>query len=448
MIALSTLFRRSFAHGVHPPDHKALTADLPTQRIPFVSHYVLPLNQHLGAPCKPVVETGQRVERGQLIGQPTAFVSTSLHSPVTGWVRDIGRRRGPDGDYRESIEIEADPFSTQRLAPSPRPDWRGMSVEALVEALPHSGIVGLGGAALPAQVKYSLRKGVRIRHLIANGAECEPYLTNDHRVMVERPETLLRGIEILQTLLGAEETIIGIEQNKPEAIATLRAHIRPDQRVRVVPLRVKYPQGDSKMMIRALLNREVPAGLHAADIGIIMNNVSTIAAIADWLEDGIPYIDRLVTVSGPGIARPANLIVPLGTPVREVLRFCGGLTEDTREVIMGGPMMGTPVASLDAPILKTSSGVLAFTAAETARPREYPCIRCGRCVEACPYFLNPSRLARLAKARMYDEMKRMNLSECVECGSCTYSCPSGIPIVQLIRTAKNNLRGRKRAVKT
>lgn len=197
-------------------------------------------------------------------------------------------------------------------------------------------------------------------------------------------------------------------------------------------------------MIKSLLGIEVPAGLHAADLGIIMNNVGTTAAIADWFDTGLPYIDRMVTVSGPGIARPANLVVPLGTPVREVLRFCGGLRDDTREVLMGGPMMGTPIASLDAPIIKNSSGVLAFTAAETARPKEYPCIRCGRCLEACPYFLNPSRLARLAKARMYEEMKPIQIMECVECGSCTYACPSGIPIVQLIRTAKRTLRGQKR----
>jgi Na+-translocating ferredoxin:NAD+ oxidoreductase subunit C len=442
--ALATLFRRSFAHGVHPNDHKVLTAGLPVQRMPFVGRYVLPLNQHLGVPAKPVVTSGQRVHRGERIAEPGAFMSTSLHSPVTGWVRAIGRRRAPGGQFSQAIEIEADPYATQRLDVEHPASWRSLSPDEFVSVLQDSGIVGLGGAALPAHVKYSLREGVRIKYLIANGAECEPYLTNDHRVMVERTDALLRGIEILQTRLGAEETIIGIERNKPDAIESLRRHIRSGQSIRVVPLRVKYPQGDSKMMIRSLLGIEVPAGLHAADLGIIMNNVSTIAVIADWLDSGMPYIDRMVTVSGPGIERPSNLLVPLGTPVREVLRFCGGLSPDTREVIMGGPMMGTPIASLDAPVIKSSSGILAFTAAETARPREYPCIRCGRCVEACPYFLNPSRLARLAKARMYEEMKRIQVMECVECGSCTYSCPSGIPIVQLIRTAKSNIRSHKR----
>ncbi|MEA3277412.1 MAG: electron transport complex subunit RsxC [Pseudomonadota bacterium] len=443
MKALSSLFKRGFSHGIHPEELKDRTQGLHTQRMPFVERYVLPVRQHRGAPSKPTVEVGQRVGRGEIIAEPGAFVSTALHAPVTGWVRAIGRRRFPGGRYEQAIEIEADPYATQRLTVERPLDWRGLSLEDFVPIIHRSGIVGLGGAALPAHVKYSLREGVKIKYLIANGAECEPYLTNDHRVMVERADALLRGLEILHTLLGAEESIIGVELNKPDAIEVLRERTAGDPRLRVAPLRVKYPQGDSKMMIKSILGIEVPAGLHAADLGIIMNNVSTIAAIADYFDTGMPYIDRMVTVSGPGIPYPANLIVPLGTPVREVLRFCGGLGEDTREVIMGGPMMGTPIASLDAPVIKTSSGVLAFTESETARPREYPCIRCGRCVEACPYFLNPSRLARLAKARMYEEMKRAQVMECVECGSCTYSCPSGIPIVQLIRTAKNDLWAKK-----
>ncbi len=444
MIAWPSLFKRGFSHGVHPDDNKARTAGLPTQRMPFMDRYVLPLHQNLGAPSKPVVEAGESVRRGQLIAEPGAFFSTSLHSPVSGRVKAIGSRRFPGGRFEKAIEIEADPYATQRMAQRPPvADWRSLSLDALSAEVQKAGIVGLGGAALPAHVKYSLREGVKIKYLIVNAAECEPYLTNDHRLMLERPQSVLLGIDILQTLLGAEVTLIGIEMNKLDAAQTLRRHIADAQRVQVVPLRVKYPQGDSKMLIKSLLGIEVPKGLHAADLGIIMNNVSTISAIADWFESGTPYIDRRVTVSGPGIPYPANLLVPLGTPVREVLRFCGGLSEDTREVIMGGPMMGTPLASLDAPIIKTSSGVLAFTAEQTARPVEYPCIRCGRCVEACPYFLNPSKLARLARARLFDEIKQANVMECVECGSCTYSCPSGIPIVQLIRSAKNELRSKR-----
>lgn len=440
--ALFTLFRQGFAHGIHPDPLKARTAGLTTQRMPFVDRYVLPLHQHLGAPSKPIVAVGERVQRGQPIAEPGGFVSATLHSPVTGWVRAIGRRRTPSGRFEEAFEIEADLYATQRLAENPRPDWRGLTLEQLAAEIGRTGIVGLGGAALPSQVKLSLRNGTKIHTLIANGAECEPYLTNDHRIMVERSDALLRGIEILRTALSAEQVIIGIELNKPDAIAVLRERIPPSQPVRVAPLAVKYPQGDSKMMIKSLLDIEVPVGLHASDVGVIMNNVGTIAAIADWFDTGLPFIERLVTVSGPGVGYPANLVVPIGTPVREVLRFCGGLRPETREVIMGGPMMGTPLPSLDVPIIKSSSGILAFTEQETARPREHPCIRCGRCVEVCPYFLNPSLLARLAKARRHAEMKKIQIDECVECGSCTYACPSGIPIVQLIRSAKDALRTR------
>jgi Na+-translocating ferredoxin:NAD+ oxidoreductase subunit C len=443
MNKLANFFLKGFQHGVHPPEHKESTAGLPMQRIAFMDRYVLPLHQNLGAPPRAVVRVGERVLRGQPVAEPSAFFSTALHSPVTGWIRAVGNRRMAGGHFAAAIEIEADPYATQRLDPQPRPDWRGMTLDQLVVEVQRAGIVGLGGAAFPAHVKYSLPEGRRIRYLLINGAECEPYLTNDHRLMVERPQALLHGIEILHTLLGAEQTVIGVELNKADAIAELRNCIKPDQPIRVQSLRVKYPQGAEKMLIKSVFDREVPTGQLPRDLGILVNNVATVVAIADWFERGQPLIDRPLTVSGSGIAAPANLIVPIGTPVREVLRVCGGLRDDTVEVIMGGPMMGTPVPSLDVPVVKGTSGILAFTDREAVRPPEYPCIRCGRCVEACPYFLNPSKLARLARARLFDEIKTAGVMECVECGSCTYACPSGIPIVQLIRTAKADLRRRK-----
>ena len=435
--------RRSFEHGVHPAHHKEQTEHLPIQRVPFGEHYVMPLGQHLGVPSEPVVAQGEPIRRGQLIAKPGGFVSTALHSPVTGTVTKVGDFRGADGRFAAGIGIEADPFSTQEVVAETIPDWRSLSLPEFIEAVQMAGIVGLGGAAFPAHVKLSVPDGVRIRHLLINGAECEPFLTNDHRLMIERPEALLQGAEIMRRKLAADETVIGIEANKPDAIETIRNHIPEGQPVRVVALRVKYPQGAEKMMIRSVFGVEVPAGQLPRDVGVNVNNVGTIVAIADYFLRGIPLIERVLTVAGPGVTYPANLVVPLGTPVRDVARFCGGLKPGSREIVMGGPMMGRPVASLDVPVLKGSSGILVFADAVATGRKEYPCIRCGRCLEACPYFLNPSRLARLSRARMYDEMKALHVYDCVECGCCTFACPSNIPIVQLIRTAKDDLARRK-----
>lgn len=437
------LLRRSFEHGVHPSHHKEQTENLPIQRVPFGKDYVMPLGQHIGVPAKAVVSAGDRVQRGQLIAEPGGFVSTALHSPVTGTVKEVGNFRGVDGRFAPAIAIEADAFATQQVDPSGAVDWQALSLDEFIREVQMAGIVGMGGAAFPAHVKLSVPDGVKIKHLLINGAECEPYLTTDHRLMIERPEALLEGAEIMRQKLGAEETVIGVEMNKPDAIAILQKHIQPGDPVRVVPLKVKYPQGAEKMMIKSVFDVEVPAGQLPRDVGVNVNNVGTIVAVADYFLRGMPLIERVVTVAGPGVTYPANLIVPLGTPVRDVVKFCGGLQAGAREIINGGPMMGRPISSLDVPVLKGCSGILVFTEEETARRKEYPCISCGRCLEACPYFLNPSRLARLSKARMFDEMKPFHVFDCVECGSCTFACPSNIPIVQLIRTAKDDLKNRK-----
>ncbi len=436
-------FQRRFAHGIHPDELTEQTAHLPIQRVPFVNRYILPLGQHLGAPARPVVKVGERVQRGQRLAEPGAFVSTTLHSPVTGWVRAVSApRRYPGGKLQPAIEVEADSYATQRLEAKPAIDWTSLSTEEFIEHIQQAGIVGLGGAAFPSHVKYALPDGMQTDHLVVNGAECEPYLTNDHRLMLERPDTVLEGVEIVRQKLGAKQATIGVELNKADAIAVLQERIAQHQyqHIQVAPLRVKYPQGAEKMLIKSLFGIEIPAGQLPRDVGMTVNNVGTIVAIADYFATGMPLIERIVTVSGPGVEQAANLIVPLGTPVREVLRFCGGLKQTTREVIMGGPMMGTPIASLDVPIIKGSSGILAFTATQTSRPEEYNCIHCGRCVESCPHFLNPSRLARLAKVRWYEEMTNYNALDCIECGACTFSCPSNIPIVQLIRVGKTEIR--------
>ena len=317
---------RTFRHGIHPEENKEETEHLPTARMPFVERYILPLSQHTGAPCRPVVEVGERVVRGQLVAEPGGFVSTTLHSPVTGRIAAIAPRLHPNGKLTESIEIEADPFATQKLNGLPPIDWRSLSIDDFVAHVQRAGLVGMGGAAFPTHVKYKLPEGKRVRRLVVNGCECEPFLTTDHRVMVERPEAIVRGIEILAERLGVEETAIGVELNKPDAIEALRGAIPEDSKIRVVPLKVKYPQGAEKMLIRAIYGVEVPAGKLPLDVETVVNNVGTMAALADYFDHGRPLIERVVTVAGPGIERPANLLVPVGTPVRAVLDYCGGLT--------------------------------------------------------------------------------------------------------------------------
>lgn len=436
--------RGGFHHGVHPDDNKRWTADKPVERVGFAPRLVLPVGQHIGAPARPVVAAGDPVQRGQVIAEPTGFVSTALHSPVTGTVVDVGPHRHPFGHIATAIEIESDAFSDQRLLHSDRIDPNILDAAAFAAEVQAGGLVGLGGAAFPSHVKYSVPKGKRVEHLVINGAECEPFLTCDHRLMVERPEAVLRGIMIVAERLRITDAVIGIERNKQAAVEALRAAQGGDGPIRIVPLDVKYPQGAEKMLIYALYGRTVPAGKLPLDIGMVVNNVGTMAAIADLFDQRQPLIERLVTVSGPGIREPANLMVPLGTPVRALIERCGGLKPETQMVVMGGPMMGQPLSSLDVPVLKGTSGILALTAESSGLPVEYPCVRCGRCLEACPAFLNPSRLARLVRAGRPGQARDDNyLMDCMECGACSYSCPSGIPIVQLIRSAKAELRRKK-----
>jgi Na+-translocating ferredoxin:NAD+ oxidoreductase subunit C len=436
-------FARSFKNGIHPEEHKDQTSHLPIERMPFVDRYVLPLGQHLGAPSKAVVRVGEAVLRGQVIAEPGGFVSTTLHSPVQGKVVAIGKRRQPNGAMGEAIEIEIDRWAAQLPVRLPPQDWKALTAEQFVQQVQRAGLVGMGGASFPSHVKYSPPKGKTCETLVINGCECEPYLTCDHRVMLERPEAVLRGVQIALAKLGAKRAIIGVELNKQDAIDALRKALPAGVAIEVMGLQVKYPQGAEKMLIHAALGQTVPAGKLPIDLGIVVNNVATAAAMADYFDTGMPLIERVLTVAGSGITRPANLIVPIGTSVREVLRYCGGLSSATEKVVMGGPMMGTPLASIDVPVLKGTSGLLAFTAVESFQKEEHPCIKCGRCLEACANRLNPSRLARLARAGMYEEMEPQHVMDCMECGGCSFACPSGIPIVQLIRAAKGVLRERK-----
>ncbi len=437
----------SFRNGVHPDENKGTTEGLRIERMPFVERYVIPLGQHIGAPSRSIVKVGDVVRRGQMIAEAGGFVSVPQHSPVDGRVTAVEQRRHPGGQYMQSIEIAADAFSSQEFEDRPPIDWQSLDTKTFVSEVQKAGLVGLGGAAFPSHVKYAVPEGKVANHLVLNGCECEPFLTCDHRVMCEWPEAVIRGTEILAARLGVSQTTIGVENNKAEAAEALRQVVKSGQAIDVKTVQVKYPQGAEKMLIQSLFSREVPAGKLPIDIGMVVNNVGTMAAIADWFDRGKPLIERVITVSGPGIKRPSNLLVPIGTPVRDIIDHCGGLSDDVSQIILGGPMMGFTLSSLDAPVLKGTSGILAFTNKETAYPKEYTCIRCARCLEACPLFLNPSRLGKLARVGRFEESLEYHINDCMECAACSYACPSNIPLVHLIRIGKSAIRERAAAEK-
>ena len=431
---------KTFRHGIHPEAHKELTEDKLLERLPFPNEVVLPLSQHLGAPSKPVVRAGDRVYRGQLIAESQGYVSVPLHASATGTVRTIEKRQHPSGRLVDSIVISCDPGSPQTLYDEHAIEWSGMSPEQLLSHIQRGGFVGLGGAAFPTHVKLAVPEGKRARFFLVNGAECEPYLTSDHRIMIEYAESIFVGIRVIMKILGAESSYIGVEDNKWDAIASMRARVPPDLACEVIPLQTKYPQGAEKMLITAVLQREVPSGKLPIDAQVVVSNIGTVAGIGDLFRYAQPLIERVITVTGSAIRTPKTVLAPVGTELNALLDYCGGLTGNARQVLFGGPMMGTPQQYLDVPILKGTSGVLCLQDSEVEIRREYPCIRCSSCLDACPVFLNPSSLGMLARAGQYQKMYGFNIMDCMECGSCSYVCPSNIPLVQRFRVAKGILR--------
>jgi len=435
-----------FRHGVHPPEHKSLTAGLKTRRLPYPAELVLPFSQHAGRPAKPIVRPGDRVERGDKIAESDGFVSVPIHASASGTVVDIGLYPHPTGELREAARVSVDRWSAQAPRPRMVPDWSGLDPAGIVRAVQEAGVVGLGGAAFPTHVKLTPPKDKAIEVLVVNGCECEPYLTTDHRTMVDFPERVQLGIRIMMRCLGVSRAIVGIERNKPDAVERMRATLPGDLDVTVLPLTVKYPQGAEKMLIDAVLGREVPSGKLPLDVGVVVQNVASIATIAEVFETGLPLIERIVTVTGRGIRNPANLIVPVGTRLRDLFEACGGLTGDAREIVLGGPMMGAAQAEIDTPVTKGVTGVVVLASDEVRAVETHPCIRCGHCLDACPIFLNPQALGQLAKFGRYEEMANgYHLWDCMLCGCCSYVCPSNIPLSQLFTLSRTQLRKRQAA---
>jgi electron transport complex protein RnfC len=408
--------------------------------MPFPEEIVLPLRQHAGNPAKVCVSVGDHVERGDPVGLADGFVSVPIHASAAGTVAAIGWWPHPDGSMAEAVRITVDRYAPQIPRPRMVPEWHGLTREQVVKAVQDAGVVGLGGAAFPTHVKLAPPPDHPVRTLIINGAECEPYLTSDHRTMAEYPARVLFGIRVMMHAMGIPKCVIGVERNKPDAIAALEAALPADLDVTVLPLTVKYPQGAEKMLIHAVTGVEVPSGKLPVTVGVVVQNVGSVAAIAEVFETGLPLIERIVTVSGHGLRRPANLIVPVGTKLRDLLAFCDGLTPEAAEVVVGGPMMGQAQANLDAPVLKGTTGVVVLQRAETRLEKVYPCVHCGRCLEACPVFLNPSLLGDFARVGRYEDMAEQHLADCMLCGSCAYVCPSNIPLAQLFQAGKTALR--------
>jgi H+/Na+-translocating ferredoxin:NAD+ oxidoreductase subunit C len=437
---------RTFRHGIHPPERKDETKGLAIRQFPFAPVLIIPLSQHLGKPSVPVVQEGQEVVRGQRIATPDGFMSVSMHASASGVVRRIGLAPAANGRMIPSIYLEPFPGSTQEVM-SGTPCPLDASPDEIIAAIQDAGVVGLGGAAFPTHVKLKIPEGKHADTLIINGVECEPYLTTDHRVMLQQRDDIYRGIRYLRRATGADRVIIGVEANKPDAAAHLRGGLPDDFPISVEVLRVKYPQGAEKMLITALLGREVPSGALPLDVHALCVNVATTAEIGRLLPEGRGIQERVITITGPAVREKGNYRIPIGTPLRFLLERVG-VDPHVDRVFLGGPMMGAAASSLDVPITKGTSGVTAFTdeAAAGTHAKVYPCIRCGHCVDVCPIFLDPCALGALARneqtQRMADEF---HLMDCFECGSCSFTCPSHIPLVQMFRVAKADVRKRAAA---
>jgi len=434
-------FRRSktFDHGIYPIEHKELTADKPIRRMPFAPELVIPLSQHKGKPAEPLVRVGQEVVRGEPIARADGFVSVPMHAPATGVVRAIGLAPSAEGPKVQAIYLKVYHAASQQVLYDMERDPERMAPDEIIAAVQESGLVGLGGGAFPSHVKMKPPAGRVIETLLVNGCECEPYLTCDHRIMLEHTDALIRGIRMALRATGAKRAIIGVEDNKLDAVAHLRARIPRHLPITAEAVRTKYPQGAEKMLIKSLLGLEVPAGGLTSDVGVAVFNVGTLAQIGDLLPKSRGLIERVVTVSGPAVANPGNFMVPIGTPLRFLLEQVG-LRGEPGEVILGGPMMGMAVSSLDVPVTKAVSGVVALEPEDPdlVRRKVYPCIKCGECLNACPISLNPSMLGELALAREYGIMaEQFHLDQCFECGCCAYVCPSNIPLTQYFRIAKS-----------
>ncbi len=432
----------TFERGIHPKYYKELSSGKPITQANLPQRIVVPVSQHIGAPAKPEVNIGDEVKKGQIIGSTTGFVSSPVHSSISGKVIAIADFPTTIGKMVTSIVIESD-GKDEAISFKENTDYMNLGSDDIRTIIRDAGIVGMGGAAFPTNVKLSPPKEKPIDTVIINGAECEPYLTADHRLMVEHPGEVVEGLKIIMKSLGVDKGYIGIEVNKPDAIEKMTS-AASGQNIEIIPLEIKYPQGAEKMLIKAINGREVPSiggrGL-PLDVGVVVQNVGTALAIYEAVRYGKPLIERVVTITGNGIRETRNMKVRIGTLMSDVVEQCGGLVDGAVKVIAGGPMMGFAQWTLDVPVVKGTSGILVLTEDEYVSSDEYSaCIRCGSCIDVCPMGLNPSILSIYSEKGFFEEAKENKLFDCFECGSCAYVCPAKRPMVQFIRLAKSQVK--------
>lgn len=426
--------------GVHV-NHNKNTADCEVVRIPVPEKVLLPMQQHIGVPCTPTVKVGDKVSVGQIVGDSDKFVSAPIHASISGTVSAIKQTTLANGVITQAVEIESD--GEMRLFDGIEPPTV-TGKESFLRAVRDSGLVGLGGAGFPTHVKLRIPPDKNVDTLIVNAAECEPYITVDYRECLENSWDILSSIYTLKELFGFKRVVIAAEDNKPEAFKVLKRiadqDLEDDNVVRLMTLKSKYPQGAEKMMVYSATGRKVPPGKLPADVGCVVMNVASVAFIARYLKSGKPLVSRSLTVDGSAIAEPKNVRVPIGMNVGEIIDFCGGFKGEPCKILTGGPMMGLAIVGTDLPVLKQNNAILAFTADDAVLKPETDCIRCGRCVAACPMSLMPTNIVKAAKIKDVDALKRAGVTVCMECGSCAFACPAGKPLVQHMRLAKAILR--------
>jgi electron transport complex protein RnfC len=431
--------------GVHPDDEK-ISAGVAITPLPLPKVVTIPVTQHIGAPAKIIVQRGDMVKTGQIIATHEGFVSSNIHASASGRIGVIEEVMDSSGFKHTAISIRVkgdDWYENIDLSETLLEEIK-LNPKEIVARIMEAGVVGMGGAAFPSHVKLSVPEGKHVDYLLINGVECEPYLTADHRLMLEKPKEIIVGIKILMKALGVDKAIIGIEDNKQDAIELFQELLKTETGITVEALEVHYPQGGEKQLIQALLNREVPSGGLPADVGAIVHNVGTTYAIYQAVQKNKPLVERVVTVTGKSVKQPSNFLVRIGTPVIDLLIAAGGVPEDTGKIVSGGPMMGKAIADLDVPVAKGTSGILLIPKDEASRAEVYNCLHCGKCIEACPMGLEPYHLLLMSKKGNSQRAKEEHILDCIECGSCSFVCPSNRPILDYIRLGKTQVRKQKK----